>query len=199
MSLKEPPLNLEILVRYCLTGHFPSWFETKQNSQVTHGSRNFFNLVQRIKSFSNKHVQEIALSVEQRNGYFDHPANVSIAMLRDDNENVRNVGVPKVLALRKPVSEESANNDDCPHLLNSFSIRLFDVPTLNLEANAYYKLANVDSYQEQPPPIASLIDTEIEECLKKPLVSHHPCHNQSVERHVKLVTEASAQVAGFDR
>ena len=28
---------------------------------------------------------------------------------------------------------------------------------------------------------------------------HHPCHNQSVERHVKLVTEASAQVEGFAR
>ena len=67
----------------------------------------------------------------QQNGYFAQPANVLIAMFRDDNENVRNVGVAKVLALRKQVAEESANNDDCPHLLNSSSIRLFDVPTLN--------------------------------------------------------------------
>ena len=29
--------------------------------------------------------------------YFAHPANVLVAMLRDDNENVRNVGVAKVL------------------------------------------------------------------------------------------------------
>ena len=60
----------------------------------------------------------------------------------DNNENVRNVGVAEVLALRKQVTEESANNDDSPHLPNSSSIRLFDVPTLNLEANAkaYYEL-----------------------------------------------------------
>ena len=42
-----------------------------------------------------------------------------------------------MLARRKRVAEESANNDDCPHTLNSRLIRLFDVPTLNLEANAY--------------------------------------------------------------
>ena len=135
----------------------------------------------------------------QRSGYFAHPANVLIAVLRDDNENVRNVGVAKVLALRKQVVEGSANNDDCPHLLNSSLICLFDVPTLNLEAYAYYELANVDSYQQQPPAIASLTHTEIEECLRKPLVLHHPCHNQSVERHVKLVMEAPAQAAGFER
>jgi len=33
----------------------------------------------------------------------------------------------------------------------------------------------------------------------KPLLLYHPCHNKSVERHVKLVTEASAQVAGLER
>ena len=68
-----------------------------------------------------------------------------------------------------------------------------------MEANAYYKLANVDSHQQQSSAIASLTDTETEEHLKKPLLLHHLCHNQSVERNVKLVTEASAQVAGFDR
>ena len=97
--------------------------------------------------------------------------------------------VAKVLPLRKQVAEESANNDDWSHALNSSSIRLFDVPTLNLEANAYYELAIA---------IASLTDREIEECLKKPLVLQYPCHKQSVERHVKLVVEESAQVAGFD-
>ena len=81
----------------------------------------------------------------------------------------------------------------------SSSINLFDVPTLNLEANAYFELANVDSYLQQPPIIASLTDREIDECLKKPLVFHHPCLSQSEERHVKLVVEESAQVAGFDR
>ena len=41
-------------------------------------------------------------------------------------------------------------------------------------------------------------DSEIEDCRMKPLILHHPCHNQTVERHVKLVTETSAQVIGFE-
>ena len=85
-------------------------------------------------------------------------------------ENVRKVEVAKVLALRKQVAEESANNDDRPPALNNSLSCLLDAPTLNLEANAYYELANFDSYQQQPHAIASLAGTEIKECLKKPLV-----------------------------
>ena len=82
------------------------------------------------------------------NNYFAHQENVLIAMVRDDSENVRNVGVAKVLAPRKQVAEESAHNDDCPPALNNSLICVFDVPTLNLEANAYHELANFDSYQQ---------------------------------------------------
>ena len=53
-----------------------------------------------------------------------------------------------MLARRKQVAEESANNDDYPHALISSLIRLFDVTTLNLEANAHYELANVDTCEE---------------------------------------------------
>ena len=53
-----------------------------------------------------------------------------------------------MLARQKQVAEESAHNDDCQPALNNSLIRLFDVPTLNLEANAYHKLANFDSWQQ---------------------------------------------------
>ena len=57
-------------------------------------------------------------------------------MIGDDNENVRNVGMAKVPAHLKQVAEKSANSDECPHALNRSLIRLFDLPLLNLEANA---------------------------------------------------------------
>ena len=69
----------------------------------------------------------------QRNGNFAHQEYALIAMLRDNNENARNVGVTKMLEHRKQVAEESGNNDDCPLALNSSLIRLFDVPALNLK------------------------------------------------------------------
>ena len=57
-------------------------------------------------------------------------------MLGYDNKNVRSVRVAKVLAHRKQEAEESANNDDCPHVLSCSLVRLFNVPTLNLEAKS---------------------------------------------------------------
>ena len=108
----------------------------------------------------------------QRNGYFAHQEYALIAMLGDDNENVRNVGVVKMLQRWKQVAEESANSHDCPLALNSSLIRLFDVPTPHL-ANAYYEFTNFDSYQQKLPTIASLAHTEIEQCLRKPLVLHY--------------------------
>ena len=50
----------------------------------------------------------------QRNGYFAQQEYALIAMLGDDDENVRNVGVAKMLERWKQVAKESANNDDCP-------------------------------------------------------------------------------------
>ena len=119
------------------------------------------------------------VSVVQRNGYFAQQDCALIAMLGDDNENVRNVGVAKMLESWKQVVEKSENNDDCPLALDSSLIRLFNVPTLILEANAYHEFANFDSYQQKPKTIASLAllhnaHTEIKQRLKKPLVLHYP-------------------------
>ena len=58
---------------------------------------------------------------------------------------------------------------------------------------------DLNSWQQQPPAIEHLSDANIEQCRVRPLKLDHPCNNQSVERHVKFVTEASAQLEGFAR
>ena len=47
----------------------------------------------------------------QRNSYFAHQEYALIAILGDYNKNV---GVAKMLARRKQVAKESANNDEGP-------------------------------------------------------------------------------------
>ena len=49
----------------------------------------------------------------------------------------------------------------------------------------------------KPPALKHLLNKEIETFQQHKLNLEHPCHNQAVERHVKLVSEASAAVAGF--
>jgi len=44
-----------------------------------------------------------------------------------------------------------------------------------------------------------LDDTSIAQMLTKPLVLQHRCHNQAVERRIKLVTEAASVVTGCEK
>ena len=79
-------------------------------------------------------------------------------------------------------------------------IRRYNLPIINIEARSYHKIVDLNSKEiKQPPAIKSFSDLDIDDILNTPLKLDYPCHNQSVERHVKLVTEASSQVAGFER
>ena len=76
-------------------------------------------MIKRINSLTNQDLRQVAQNVVQRNGYFGHPESILIAMLEDDDQAVRDKGVNHVLSLRK----------------NDTTVRLFHLPTLNLEAD----------------------------------------------------------------
>ena len=77
-------------------------------------------------------------------------------------------------------------------------VRKFRLPKLNLKARAYHQLVNLnDASIGEPPAIRNITDDELEKARVTPLVFLNPCHNQQVERHVKLVTEASGSVVGY--
>ena len=207
VSVDDPSTNLETLAKFCLQVYFPSWFEIKSNSQLICGAKNFFNLVRRILQVPDEAVRKTALKVVQRNAFFAHQENVLIAMLGDNDEEIRMQGANKLLSIRgKLPSTASFDNPNEEYSLKGLkycdttpTVRLFELPTLNLKANSYYKMVNLTSCHQQPPAIRHLSDSEIEQCRVKSLELNYPCHNQSVERHVKMVTEAAPQVEGFER
>ena len=49
----------------------------------------------------------------------------------------------------------------------------------------------------EPPALKHLLNKEIEAFQLHKLNLEHPCHNQAVERHIKLVSEVSAAIAAF--
>ena len=57
---------------------------------------------------------------------------------------------------------------------------------------------NLENMQA-PPAITALINNEVERFRENKQILKQPCHNQGVERHIKLVTEASTAVAGFEK
>ena len=117
-------------------------------------------------------------------------------MLRDNDANTQNMGVTKVLVICKQIAEENEGNksqSNCFNIPKSSLVPMFHLPS------KYYESVDIESYQQQPPAIEKSIDTEIGERLMKPLSLYQSCHNQTVERHVKSVTEACAQVTGYKR
>ena len=150
--MDEPSSNLENLAHFCLTVYFPSWFEIKSNSQLTCGFRNLFNLVQRILKVLNEIIKETALKVVQRNGFFAHQENILTGMLGHNDEEIRMLGVNKVLSIRQKLStgalsnidaitesvnEEHSSESTCD---TSATVRCFDLPTINLSATSFDKM-----------------------------------------------------------
>ena len=51
----------------------------------------------------------------------------------------------------------------------------------------------------EPPTIRHLNEENLNQLNSNALKLMHPCNNQPVERHVKLVSEAASQVTSFKR
>ena len=120
-------------------------------------------------------------------------------MFGDGDEQIRSMAVTKMNALCKELVSCFAAKESFTTESQSSPMCLFHVPTINMKADVYYQLANIETCSQKPSAIAHLTDDSIEECWMKHLLLYYPCHNQTVERHVKLVTEASLQIAGSKR
>ena len=81
-------------------------------------------------------------------------------------------------------------------------VRTFRAPKLNINANNYIDLIDWDSISITEPVFTKNIEmSEIKEMIQNKqfnvnVIPNIPCHTQAVERHIKIVTEASAAVVG---
>ena len=182
------------LTNFRLKIYFPTWFNIKKENKITDGAKIFFKLIERVRQFPTDKVRDISMKVLQRIAYF---ANVILEMLAEDDENIRRRAMDKILELR---TEASATTDMESSTLESSRkdvVRQFKVPKINAEATHFYELTNLDSIKDSA--VMDLDDTSIAQMLTKPLVLQHPSHNQAVERHVILVTEAASVVTGYEK
>ena len=207
IATENPSENLTILALFSIKVYFQTWFEIKHYSKLTCGSKNFFNLFQRIISFPNQKVGEIGLKVLQNNGFFAHPENILLGMLGDDDEDLRRMAVNKLCCLRSkgrgdPIDDNFEREFIDPSSVPTTctAVRKFLIPKINFKAKSFLEMVNLNvSDIFEPPAIKQFSYEEINKLRLRPLKLSHPCHNQAVERHVKLVTEASASTTGHER
>uniref|UniRef100_A0A6P7FLW2 Uncharacterized protein LOC114329243 n=1 Tax=Diabrotica virgifera virgifera TaxID=50390 RepID=A0A6P7FLW2_DIAVI len=109
-------------------------------------------------------------------------------MMKDERKHIRELGLRRVPKARESQKEKK--------------IRRFKIPTLNFSAADYNDLISISGFKVTAPPLLKHISNEDvrdmidSENYKNIEVLNCPCHTKSVERTVKLVTEASAAVCG---
>ena len=79
--------------------------------------------------FPNKIIQDIAVAVLQRNTYFTHHENKVLAMLANNDHNVRLLAVNKILSIRV-----CKKNLDIVGRDEKVDVRKFIIPKINTNA-----------------------------------------------------------------
>ena len=192
VASEKPTSSLSTSVEFLIKVHFPGRFQIKFNNKITVGQRSYLNILTHVKGFTNKIIQDVAAAVLQGNAYFAYHENILLAMLADNDHNVH-LAVNKILSIR--VSKKNLDNVGRDEEVD---VRKFVIPKINTNAKVYYFLSNLSlKGMNKPPALKHLLNKEIEAFQQHKLNLQHPCHNQAVEKHVKLVSEASAAVVGF--
>ena len=114
------------------------------------------------------------------------------SMLEDPDEDVRLFGVNLLRKMRERPPKP-------PRMKALKGIRKHEIPSLNWEAGNSWK--DIISWDKvilwEPRILKKLSEDQIEAAVLTPInFPKYPCHSQTVERMVKLVTECSSSVYG---
>ena len=189
VACDEPSPNLKHLVTYIMKVYAPLWFSIKMNSSCKDGARHLFRTIQ-LSRYLSRELRDIIDPVLQRNAYFGHPENLLLAMISDKRQYVRELGLRRILKVRQLRTGSKS------------TLRQFSVSKLNFDANEYFQLIDWSETAITEPPLTMDVPEEDIKLFVKAggqstiEFGRYPCHTQSVERCVKIVTEASLAVCG---
>ena len=193
----------KIFVKYVILLYAKEWFTIKNNPLCTDGTNNLFSIIKSIRDYD-INVFNIVKNSLNRNSFFAHSENVLLAMLADENavrmkmiKSIRDYDINmynNAFRMKAVVKILQARGLQSSKILGEFN-----VPKLNLNCEYYDIIDKNEEWLE--PPLTYDIDSEIFASYNN-LNVHlfyfpHPCHSQAVDRHVKIVSEAS--IRGVDQ
>ena len=187
VSTSEPPKQLKILTSFILTFYAPIWFHIKSHSSCIDGAKNLFFIIQLLK-YQPEEIQHIVQPVIERNAFWAHPENVLLSAISDNDTSFKQIAISKIIQAREVVR----------HICQS-DVRKFIPPKINFDAPNYFALIEDDAIITPPPLLSEFTDEQLIASIISPInIPLLPCHTQAVERGVKVVTEASESVYGYE-
>lgn len=186
----DPSEGLVKIVTYIMKVYVPSWFTIKSHTKFTANPNNLHEQMRLVVSLPAE-IQGIVKPHVQRNAYFAHPSILLCSMLESDVVEIRKRAVEAIRKCRQ-------NPPKRPRKRVLDGIRKYEIPLLQWDAEHWSEIINWASLKiTEPKIIQELGDDDLEAALTTPhQFPPFPCHTQSVERAVKLVTEAASQVEG---
>lgn len=188
VATEKPTDNLKKLVEFVIKVYAPMWFTIKSKPSCKDGSRHLWMQMKRSRYLPDE-MKAVVDPVIQRNGYFGHPENILLAMLTDEKQHIRQLGLRRIMRARASK-------------VRLRGVRSFEVPPLNFNADEYFDIIDWQKCLLTEPPVTkSLSDEELESLIQNESTAvvefpRFPCHTQAVERCVKSVTEAATAVVG---
>lgn len=183
--------NLRLIVEFIIGVYLPQWFSVKLNPMWVDGPNHLLFQLQLVRT-QRKVVRDIVLPVARRSAWYARSEAVLQAMLCSQCTNLRTEAVEVILKIRGTLIDDDQLGD-C-----SFHSR--KVPPINVNATKLSELVDLSLEVLEPPLTTSLTSQELRNLKETPMqVPKWPSHTQSVERCVKMVTEAAGHVYSHER
>ena len=84
------------------------WFQIKYYASCHYGAKHLFDLISR-GSYLSEHLKKLFHSVIQRNAFYAHQENLIISMITDEKNEIRQLGLQKILKARSQQGHGSVN------------------------------------------------------------------------------------------
>jgi hypothetical protein len=176
-----------------LNFYAPSWFHLKANPKLHDAARNFFYMV-KLTSVLRSQERAVIHKVMLNNSFSAHHESVLLSMVTDSRVKIRKIALRRIIMIRKICKGKNA-------------VRKFRRPTnLNFKCNNYYEMIDWTNQKDAiTEPLLTMQFTNKQilnaintgKCLDFGVSSKIPNNTQSVERMVKLVTNASSKYVGY--
>ena len=132
----NPSISLKLITKYVVQVYAPSWFNIRKNNNFVQGPALLYQKIQLIKSQSAE-VQDMALKVVHRNGWFAEQGTFLCSMLSSTEDHVRLKAVQLILKAKKQPPKK-------PKLKILHGLRKLIVPEFNLNAEQWSDLIELN-------------------------------------------------------
>lgn len=187
--------NLRLITEFIIGVYLPNWFNVKLHPKWVDGPNHLLFQMQLLRTQSEL-VRDIVLPVVKRSSWYARPEAVLQAMLSSQCSQLRAEAVQ--IILRNRCTSTSSPNPSTPFDVNQLGDCVFTerkLASVNVSATKLSELCEFSSEVLEPPLTTSLSNKQLETFKDTPMqVPNWPSHTQSVERCVKMVTEAAAHV-----